>query len=371
MSLLSRHIARTVFGGILLVLAAFITLVTMFALVEELGDDEVGYSAWNALTYVGLTLPRRVYELLPYAAFIGALVGLGQLASHSELLVMRSAGYSKAQIFWSVCLPAGALLFGGFLLGEYLAPVTEQRASALKNQVAAEVDALYIDGGHWYREGGLYVSIDGIATDSSLRGIVLYELGENNRVRTIRRAASAIYRLEDGQHIWQLNRVVETRFRAPVDLLGNATDGLAAELITTRYQTYDWKTNADPRLLSARALLEPGRMSLQSLFYQVDYMNREGLAPVRYELALFAKLFQPLAVIGLCLVALSFILGPLRERGIGVRLAVGILVGLVFKYLQDLFGPVSMVYEVPAWLGVLIPILICWAVGLIGVRRIG
>ena len=371
MSLLSRHIAFTVFAGILLVLAAFITLVTMFALVEELGDDEVGYSAWNALTYVGLTMPRRVYELLPFAAFIGALVGLGQLASHSELLVMRSAGYSKVQIFLSVCLPAGLLLLIGFLLGEYLAPVTEERAHALKQQNASTVDALYIDGGHWYREGGLYVSIDGIGADSTLRGIVMYELDANNRVRAIRRANSAVYRFEDNQHIWQLQEVVETRFRAAVDLLGANTAGLATDLATTRSRSYDWHTNADPRLLSARALLEPGRMSLQDLFYQVDYMNREGLAPVRYELALYAKLFQPLAVLGLCLVALAFILGPLRERGIGVRWAVGILVGLVFKYLQDLFGPVSMVYALPAWLGVLIPILICWVVGLIGVRRIG
>ena len=98
MGLLSLHIARSVFNGIVVVLLAFITLVTMFTLVEELGDDEVGYSAWHALTYVGLTMPRRIYELLPYAAFIGALVGLGQLASNSELLVMRSSGYSLSLI---------------------------------------------------------------------------------------------------------------------------------------------------------------------------------------------------------------------------------------------------------------------------------
>lgn len=359
MSLLSLHIARTVFNGIVVVLFAFIALVTMFALVEELGDDDIGYSAWSALSYIGLTMPRRVYELLPYAAFIGALVGLGQLASHSELLVMRSAGYSKVQIFLSVCLPATGLLLVGFALGEFLAPVTEERANALKTRLAGDTDAFYIDGGHWYREGGLYVSIDGIAADSSLRGIVLYELDDNKRVRTIRRASSAVYAPKGDAHIWQLQRVVETKFSSP------------SELVTTRYDTYDWRTNADPRLLSARALLEPRRMSLQGLFYQVGYMQREGLAPVRYELALYAKLFQPFAVIGLCLVALSFILGPLRERGIGVRLAVGILVGLMFKYLQDLFGPVSMVYELPAWLGVLIPIILCWLLGFIGFRRIG
>ena len=82
-------------------------------------------------------------------------------------------------------------------------------------------------------------------------------------------------------------------------------------------------------------------------------------------------MLQPLAVVGLCLLALCFILGPLRERGLGVRLSVGVIVGLLFKYLQDLFGPLAMVYGIPAWLGVLIPITVCWILGIIGFRRIG
>ena len=360
---LSRHIIGHVLGGVVLVLIAFLALVSLFTLIEELGDDDAGYTGRAALQYVALTLPRRAYEMLPYAAFIGALLGLGTLANNSELIVMRSAGYSTTRIFGAVCIPAALLLGLGFLLGEYVAPATEERATALKAKaVRSGTDTLYIDGGHWYREGGLYVNVDGITDEGVLRGVVIYELDANNRLLNLKRADRALYEPhmgEDGlHHVWQLQSVRETIFEA-------------AENRVQSYAEYDWHSNADPRLLSARALLEPQRMSLGDLFYQIDYMQREGLTPVRYQLALWAKLLQPLAVIGLCLLALSFILGPLRERGLGVRLAVGVIVGLLFKYLQDLFGPLSMVYGMPAWLGVLIPIAVCWCLGVIGFRRIG
>jgi lipopolysaccharide export system permease protein len=79
---------------------------------------------------------------------------------------------------------------------------------------------------------------------------------------------------------------------------------------------------------------------------------------------------QPLSVLGLALLALGFILGPLREVGMGTRLSVGVFAGLGFKYLQDLFAPMSMVYEIPAAIAVLLPILACWMLGVWGLQRL-
>ena len=55
----------------------------------------------------------------------------------------------------------------------------------------------------------------------------------------------------------------------------------------------------------------------------------------------------------------------------GVRLTVGIFAGLLFKYLQDLFAPMSIVYQMPAWLAVSLPILLCWLIGAWGLKRVG
>ena len=131
-----------------------------------------------------------------------------------------------------------------------------------------------------------------------------------------------------------------------------------------------WNGRVDPRVLSIRVLVEPRKLSLNDLARQIDYMDREGLSAEIYRLAYWSKIFQPVAVLGLALLALGFVLGPLREVGMGIRLSVGIFVGLGFKYLQDLFAPMSMVYELPVLLAVLLPIGVCWLIGAWGLSRL-
>jgi len=139
---------------------------------------------------------------------------------------------------------------------------------------------------------------------------------------------------------------------------------------TRAVQVQRWDGRVDPRLLTLRVLVEPRRLSLADLYRQIEYMDREALNADIYRLAFWSKLAQPLSVLGLALLALGFILGPLREVGMGIRLAVGVFVGLGFKYLQDLFAPMSMVYELPALAGVLLPVAVCWALGLWGLSRV-
>lgn len=148
---------------------------------------------------------------------------------------------------------------------------------------------------------------------------------------------------------WTLHRVRQTTFsedRTRVD----------------RLNTLLWPSEANPRLLSAKVLLEPKKLSISDLSYQIDYMEREDLNADTYRLAFWGKLLQPFGIIGLTLVAMGFILGPLRETGIGLRLSVGMLAAFAFKYLQELFAPVSLLVNMPVWLGVLIPILISFCV---------
>ena len=102
---MDRHIGKTVLGAVGLVLLAFLGLVTLFALLEELGENDAGYSLLEALWYVLLTTPRRIYEVLPYVAFLGSLIGLGSLAASSEIVILRANGVSPARIFGSLTLP--------------------------------------------------------------------------------------------------------------------------------------------------------------------------------------------------------------------------------------------------------------------------
>ncbi len=56
---------------------------------------------------------------------------------------------------------------------------------------------------------------------------------------------------------------------------------------------------------------------------------------------MWSKIFQPLSVAVMMLMALSFIFGPLRSVPMGVRVVTGISFGFIFYVLDQIFGPLT------------------------------
>ncbi len=349
-----RYIGATVTKAMAVVLLAFVGLYAVFQMVEELRQTRIGYGFVQAAVYVLLTLPRRTYELIPYVVFLGVLVGFGRLASQSELTVLRASGVSKLRLFLSASVPAIGAALIAFACGEFLAPWSEEMAEGFKAQARQSSATIRFSGGHWYREGSLFMEVAAMDPKGRLIGVRQYVLDEQRHMRIAREAASARYVERD--RAWMLSNVNETL----IDEEGTR----ARHLDHVR-----WASEATPALLGLRVLLAPANLSLSGLAMQIAYMDREGLDAGRYRLAYWSKLLQPAAILGLTLLALCFVLGPLREVSMGTRLAIGTLIGLGFKYLEDIFGPLSMVYQLPALWGVLAPIVICWTVALVVLAR--
>ena len=84
-------------------------------------------------------MPAELYQLFPVAGFLGGLIGLGRLASTSELIVMRAAGVSIARIAWAVVKAALLMLVVITVVGEWQAPTWQYQAVALtrKNRCSA------------------------------------------------------------------------------------------------------------------------------------------------------------------------------------------------------------------------------------------
>ena len=353
---MDAYIGTAVLMAIGVVLLAFLGLMSLFAMLEELREDDASYLVSEMLIYVALTIPRRIYEVLPYVVFLGALIGLGSLASRSEIVIFRAAGVSPGRIYLSVAWPAVLIFLFGFVLGEWVAPQGEEKAEVFKSEAMGERAARHATRGYWYREGLMNMRAGSIGEQGELLDVLQFWYDEDNRLLRTVRAARAEYRDGADAH-WLLRDVAETR-------IGEL------ENVTRMLPTLRWDGQVDPRLLTVRVLVEPRKLSLEDLYRQIEYMDRERLNTSVYELAFWSKILQPFSVLGLALLALGFILGPLREVGMGVRLSVGVFAGLGFKYMQDLFAPMSMVYELPAPIAVSLPIIACWAVGAWGLSRL-
>jgi len=130
MRLLDAHIRNSVLLSMLVVLGLTFSLDFIFTLADSLGRNAKVYSAVDALIYTLRIMPTGIYEMLPFTALGGALIGLGILASNNELVVIQAAGVSTWRIVWSVMKPTVGIMILSLVLGEYVAPRLQQTAQS-------------------------------------------------------------------------------------------------------------------------------------------------------------------------------------------------------------------------------------------------
>ncbi|OLF56026.1 LPS export ABC transporter permease LptG [Pseudomonas chlororaphis] len=350
---LDRYIGSNVLLSILAVLGIILGLASLFAFIDEMGSVSDSYTVLDVLSFVLMTAPRRLYEMLPMSALIGCLIGLGSLASNSELTIMRAAGVSIGRIVWAVMKPMLFLMVAGLLIGEYVAPVTESQAQASRALAQGSGDAQSSKHGLWHRQGEEFIHINAVQPNGLLYGVTRYHFDNERHMLSSSFAKQA--RFEESY--WQLTDVTTTYFR----------EG-RTEVINTPQER--WDVALSPQLLST-VVMAPESLSISGLWGYIHYLADQGLNNGRYWLAFWVKVLQPLVTAALVLMAISFIFGPLRSVTLGQRVFTGVLVGFTFRIAQDLLGPSSQVFGFSPLFAVLVPAGFCALAGVWLLRRAG
>ncbi len=343
--IVAKHVTKTTVLAMLGTTLVLSFLQVLFTYLGELGSLKPEYTAWHAFLYVLWGAPRYLYEILPVAALIGSVLGLGALASNSELIVMRAAGISLWRIVGWVMRSALLLIVLSFALSEWVIPYTNEKAQSIKTQ--RSVAALGEVKGYWSREGQRFVYIDYANAQGQLRHVQALNFDQNYRLESFMTAVQGQFQ-QQGQ--WTLQQTQQ------VDVLpeGNAVKREQAQqsLALALQPKYVQMVTVDPEDLSPSQLISFMR-----------YMKEYSQVPKTYELAFWQKVTSPFALITLVLIACSFIFGPLRQQSMGFRLVIALFTGLGFFYLQDFLGYASLVYAPsPAWF-VFFPVLLLFIAG--------
>jgi lipopolysaccharide export system permease protein len=270
MSVLRRYISRQIFSSVLLALTALLMLFAFFDLIDQLRHVGVQYQLSAALLFVALSIPGRLYELLPIAALIGTLFALGQLVIHSEYAVMRSSGMSMLAMAMTLVQTGLILALVTFVTGEFVAPAAEEGAQRLRLKRTSGVVAHAFRSGVWVKDEGAFVNVARVLHDATLQEVRIYDFDDQYRLLTISRA-------REGQHIkdnlWQLKDVVQTRF-------GDSRTTVA------NYAVLEWHSVLTPSVLSV-LLVPPHKMSLWTLVSYVQHLRENRQESARYEIAMW------------------------------------------------------------------------------------
>ncbi len=348
---LDRYIARNVLGAMLVVLVGLVLLESLFAFLAQLEDLRASYGVVDAILYVVLLIPRKIYAFIPVSALIGCLAGLGSMAGNSELVVMRAAGISLWRMVGSAMKPALVLILIGVAIGEYLGPFSEQAAET-RRTIARSSEGTYTGEGFWHREGNEFMYFNAVEpTNDVIYGVSLFSFDNSMRLTSSLYARQGVYQ---GDH-WLLKDLRRSRFK----------DG---QFETVKKKSERWDTRLNTTLLKV-VIVKPEGLSISGLITYIRYLKHQGLETGEYDLAFWTKVLQPLTIFSLVLVGIAFVFGPLRSVSMGLRIFTGVITGVVFMLVQNLLGPSSLVFGFPPIFSVLIPALTCLVIGTVFLRR--
>jgi lipopolysaccharide export system permease protein len=327
MKLLDHYLARQVVANTLLVLLVLTAIATLITFVGEFdnvgqGNYTLGAAAHYALFYV----PAQAYAMFPVAVLLGAMLGLGDMASHNELMVLRTAGVSVLRIGMSAMLGGVVLVLVCVLLGEFVAPPAERSAEDQRSLLLYNQANVLGEGGIWAKDGNLFVNVKKIGQLDTARNIYLFDFDDSHHLLSATRANSALFR--DGK--WTLSGLHRTN--------------LTPEGSTTRRMaSAPWKTLLAPGLLDL-FVMDTDSLSARGLFHYIHYLKANGIGADRYIAAFWGKLAQPVSVLLMMLLALPFVFGPMRSSSAGQRLLVGMLIGIGFYVFNSIFTQTGVVF---------------------------
>ncbi|THD37440.1 LPS export ABC transporter permease LptG [Pantoea sp. R102] len=338
---LDRYIGKTIFNTIMMTLFMLVSLSGIIKFVDQLRKTGQGaYTALDAGYYTLLSVPKDIEIFFPMAALLGALLGLGTLAQRSELVVMQASGFTRLQVALAVMKTAIPLVLLTMAVGEFVAPQGEQMARNYRAQQLYGGSLVSTQNGLWAKDGNDFIYIERIKGDNEIDGVSIYRFTDQRRLLSVRYAATAVWNKD--RKLWELSQVDESDLNDPKQITGSQS--LSGE----------WKTNLTPDKLGVVAL-DPDALSISGLYNYSKYLKQSGQESGRYLLNMWGKIFQPLSVAVMMLMALSFIFGPLRSVSMGVRVVTGISFGFLFYVLDQIFGPLSLVYGLPPVLGAILP----------------
>ena len=341
--------ARQIYGAVGFVLLGFLALFAFFDLIAELRDLGNGnYRLPQIFTVVLLWVPAHAYELFPVAVLIGTLYVLAHLSSNSEYTVMRVAGLSPllaGKVLGKIGL---AFVVATFAIGEWIAPFSEEAAQKVRMGAMHSLIGGSLNSGLWFKDERSFINVREAREANVLGGVRIFEFDSAYRLRQVTEAESGEY---TGGGIWRLSRVAQTMFGA-------------AGPTTARYEEAEWRSAVNPDLLNV-LIVVPDRMSAWKLYRYLKHLAGNRQKTERYEIALWKKLFYPLATLVMMALALPFAYMHARSGMVGVKVFFGIMLGIFFHMLNSLFSHVGLLKEWPPVTAAAVPSMLFLATALL------
>jgi lipopolysaccharide export system permease protein len=301
---------------------------------------------------------------------------------------MRASSMSTRMAAWILFKIGIVFVVVTFIFGELVTPRTAPLAERLRLSAKGATVSAEFRSGMWTKDtihaggpkgpvtGSRFFNARQITPDGQLADVRLYEFDNNMRMRSLITAAGAVF---GGNHTWTLRDVTETQFSnsrtlpAP-DLtlpngqtIHNRFSQDTAAVSTRKLPTLDLESEITPKILSV-SRSDPERMSANELAVYTRHLAENRQETERFKIAFWRKLVGPLSIFVLMALALPFAYLQVRSGGVSFKVFVGIMIGVSFMLIDNLFSHIGMLSTWPAFMTAAAPSLLFLLLALAALR---
>ena len=354
MNLIDRYIARNFLSGTAIVLLILLPLFGFLTLSEELENAGKGaFTSFDALVVVVYSMPELVLELLPVTALMGVLIGLGAMANHRELVIVKAFGYSPWRTARPVAVVALVLIAIVLALQFFVVPNLELAAAQIRAKAAPQPTQVINDTEEiWTRIDNRFIRIGEATTQGSLLDVEIVDLDENGQIQIVTQAKE-IDILNDDQ--WLLQDVVITDLR-PGEASEESIEQASWPSLLSSQQTSTLRTPFES-------------MSPLAIHRQIRLLESNDLDTHRYRVKFWQQMSVPIGLLAMSLLGIPFLTGSVRTVSAGQRAAIGSVIGILFYLTEQMMGHLASLYELSPILATMAPDVVLLIVALVGLHR--
>lgn len=373
MKVLTRYVAKEVLIATLFVLVALVALIAFFDLVSQARNIGNRYSISMALFLTMLKLPSRLYEVMPIAALLGAVYTMSRLASNSEFTIMRVAGLSPFRLAGMMTVPALILIAMTYCLGEWLTPAADMMRNDMDNILFnRKLSARGYLSGVWVKDN---VKEQQNAGQATVRFVNVHNLIAGEHSRT---GAWRVFEFDKDGSLIRVLHAPEANYisgrgwhlkDAKVETLPKIThDETPMVEKSSARKDVDLMLPSEmrPEILGVLTI-KPERMGISDLWQYIAHLKETRQTSDRYQVALWSKVFYPLAIFVMLAVAMPFAYLNTRSGGVSIKIFAGLMIGISFYALNNIFSFLGVLNTWHPMVVAVVPtsvMLICAAVAL-------
>jgi lipopolysaccharide export system permease protein len=238
-----------------------------------------------------------------------------------------------------------------FLIGEFVAPKGQQIANNIKNLSESTRLSMKNTDGIWIKNENSFIHIAKIYPNKVVQEISLYRFNKKQQL------IESIYS-EEGYYKdkkWIMQNITLTSF-----------ENKNIEITNIKEATFEEFIDLD---LFDIMIIKPNQMTFLQLKTYINYLKENSMESKNYELAYWSKFSIPLSCLVMFLLTTPFVHSSIRSASFGQRIFVGILTGVSLFLFNQTINKLSIIINMPPFLGSFLPIFILLVLSFYIIKR--